>query len=88
VSLALDETGTVDVSFLCYNHDNNKRLALTEQQERNRVAELGIPKEVLRIHGAAPGSKPEGVIRLIYENINGISNNLCNNESRKSERDN
>jgi hypothetical protein len=38
VSQALDETGTADVSFLCNNHDNNERLALTEQQERNRVA--------------------------------------------------
>ncbi len=47
VSQTLDKTGTVDVSFLCNNHDNNKRLALTEQQERNRVAELGIPEEVL-----------------------------------------
>jgi hypothetical protein len=47
VSQALDETGTVDVSFLCNNHDNNKRLALTEHQERNRVAELGVPEEVL-----------------------------------------
>jgi hypothetical protein len=80
VSWALDKTGTVDASFLCNNNENNKRIALVEQQERNRVAELGVPEEVLRIHGVAPGSKRDGVIRLIYENVNGINNRLCNND--------
>ena len=28
----------------------------------------------------APGSKRDGVIRLIYENVNGINNRLCNND--------
>ena len=46
VSWALDETGTVDTSFLCNNNENNKRIALAEQQERNRVLNLGVPKEV------------------------------------------
>ena len=41
---------------------------------------LGVLEEVLRIHGTAPASKPEGVIRLIYENANGISNKMSNNE--------
>ncbi len=41
---------------------------------------LGVLEEVLLIHGAAPATKPEGVIRLTYENANGISNKLCNNE--------
>ena len=77
---ALDEAGTINTSFLCNNNKNNKQLALTEQQERNRVLNLGVPEEVLRIHGAAPASKPEGVIRLIYENMNGISNKMSNNE--------
>jgi exonuclease III len=80
VSWALDETGTVDASFLCNNNENNEQIVLVEQQERNRVAELGVPEEVLRIHGVAPGSKRDGVIRLIYENVNGINNRLCNND--------
>ncbi len=41
---------------------------------------LGVPEEEFRIHGVAPASKLEGVIRLIYENVNGISNKLSNNE--------
>jgi hypothetical protein len=42
--------------------------------------ELGFPEEVLQIHGVAPASKPEKVTRLIYENANGISNKMCNND--------
>jgi hypothetical protein len=51
VSWALGETGTVDTSPLCRNHDNSERLALTEQQE------AGVPKEVLWVHGIAPSGK-------------------------------
>ncbi len=77
---ALDETGTIDTSLLCNNYENKEQLALAEQQEGNRVTGLGVLEEVLLIHGAAPATKPEGVIRLIYENANGISNKLCDNE--------
>ncbi len=80
VTWALDKTGTIDSSLLCNNYENKERLALAEQQEGNRVTGLGVPEEVLLIHGAAPATKPVGVIRLIYENANGISNKLCNNE--------
>ncbi len=74
----LDKTGMVDTSFLCNSNEDSKQIALEGQQERNRVTEIGIPEEVLQIHGVAPTSKPEGVIRLIYKNVNGISNNLIN----------
>jgi hypothetical protein len=80
VSWALDETGTINASLLCNNGENNKRIALAEQQERIRITDLGVPEEVLQVHGITPGSKPDEVIRLIYENVNGINNRLCNNE--------
>jgi hypothetical protein len=74
---ALDETGTVDTSLLCNSsNENSKQIALVGQQERNRVMEIGIPEEILQIHGVTLASKPEGVIRLIYENVNSISNKL------------
>ncbi len=76
---ALDKTGTVDTSLFCNNHENNKQLALVKKQEGIRVTGLGVPEEVLQIHGAAPASKPEGVIWLVYKNVNGISNRLSGN---------
>jgi hypothetical protein len=44
------------------------------------VMELGISEEVLQVHGVTPPSKGKGVVRLIYENVNGISNKLSNND--------
>ncbi len=41
---------------------------------------MGILDEVLKVHGVAPTSKVEGIICLIYENANGFSNRLSNNE--------
>jgi hypothetical protein len=80
VSWALDETGMINTSLLCKGGENNERIVLTEQQERIRITNLGVPEEVLQVHGITPGSKPDGVIRLIYKNVNGINNRLCNNE--------
>ena len=53
---------------------------LIEQQEKNRVRELGLLDEVLRVHGVAPASKGEGSIQLIYENMNRISNRKSDND--------
>jgi hypothetical protein len=80
VSWALDETGTVDTPFMCNNFSNNEQIALTELQERNRVREMGIPEEVLQVHGVAPSKKGEGIVRLFYENANGICNKLCDDK--------
>jgi hypothetical protein len=43
------------------------------------VMELGISEEVLQVHGVAVPSKGEGVVRLIYENVNSLSNKSSNN---------
>jgi hypothetical protein len=77
---AVDETGTVDASFLLNREsDINELLALTEHQEQNRVMELEVSEEALQVHGVAPPSKGKGVVRLIYDNLNGLSNKLSNN---------
>jgi hypothetical protein len=39
----------------------------------------GVKDELLRVHGVAPGSKAEGVIRLIYENLNGLNARMNDN---------
>ena len=64
----------------------NERVALVELQEKVRVEELGISDEVLKVHGTAPATKGEGIIRLIYENANGFSNRLSDNEKIKKQR--
>jgi hypothetical protein len=57
----------------------NKCVALVELQEKVRVKELRISKEVLNVHRVAPAMKGEGIICLIYENANGFSNRLSDN---------
>jgi hypothetical protein len=80
VSWALDETGTINSTLLLNRTEMNERVALVELQEKVRVEELGILDEVLKVHGVAPATKGEGIIRLIYENANGFSNRLSGNE--------
>jgi hypothetical protein len=58
----------------------HEHLTLVELQEKVRVKELGISDKVLKVHGVAPATKGEGIIRLIYENANGFSNRLSGNE--------
>ena len=36
--------------------------------------------EVLQVHGVAPGTKAEGVARLVYENVDGLANKIGGNE--------
>ena len=85
-SSALDETGAVDVT-LCVDDgvgvlwgDEREQLVLIQQQEINNLREYGITEDVQRIHGILPASKGEGIIRLLYENANGINNRISNND--------
>ena len=43
------------------------KVALVEEHELRLIKD-----EVLEIHGLCPVKKPDGVIRLLYENENGI----------------
>ncbi len=77
---ALDETGIINTLQILSVEEIHEKHALIEQQEKNRTKELGLPEEVLRVHGVAPASKgEEGIICLIYKNMNGISNRVSNN---------
>ncbi len=77
---ALDKTGTISSAILCKTTELRERMEEIEQQEISRVNETGIPEEILRVHGTAPGEKWEGIIRLVYKNTNGINNRLARNE--------
>jgi hypothetical protein len=41
---------------------------------------IDAPKEILTLHGSAPAKKPNGIVWLIYENVNGLSNKLTKNK--------
>jgi hypothetical protein len=58
----------------------NEQVTLVELQEKGRVEELGILDKVLKVHRVSPASKGKRIICMIYENVNGISNRLSNNE--------
>ncbi len=84
---AIDKTGMVNASYLLNNDsENNKRIVLTELQELDRVRELGVADKVLQVHGTPPSSKGEGIVQLIYENVNSLSNKLSDNEKVEKQK--
>ena len=77
----IDETGTVETESLTDSDGdsiNSFQGANIKQQELDSIKD--VDDELLKVHGAAPGSKAEGVVRLIYENANGINSRLSNND--------
>jgi hypothetical protein len=48
---------------------------------------MDIADEVLEVHGVAPGKKAEGVTRVLYENCDGISNNIGGNAKLEKEKE-
>ncbi len=70
----IDESGTLDTSAL----DTSIESEIVEKEIRESSS-IAIPVEALRIHSFAPPKKAEGIVRLIYENVNGIKNQLSNN---------
>ena len=72
-SWTIDETGTLNISTLGTNENEE------EQLENNEINNIIIPEEVLCVHGFTPPKKAEGTVRLIYEILNGLSNRLCGN---------
>ena len=65
----LDETGTTNARFNCDE---------IQQQERKDIR--GVYDKILQVHGVLPGRKDDGIIRLLYENANGIPNRLGGNK--------
>jgi hypothetical protein len=76
---ALDKTGTIDIWQVLSVEEKCEKYLLIEQQEIDRLRELGLSDEVLWVHGVAPVTKSVGTFCLIYKNMNGISNRLSDN---------
>jgi hypothetical protein len=75
---ALDKTGTMRTSTIKFSE--------VEQQEKEEVNNIDVPNEVLQVHGLAPQRKVEGILQLIYKNMNGLSNRMCNNKKLEKAR--
>ena len=90
---AIDETGTVDTTGITggvgsapgdeLGGDNN--IALAEYLEVMRAK--GSLDDLLRVHGAVPSAKSEGVTRVIYKNFNGLNPRMMDNEKLEKARD-
>ena len=79
---AIDETGTVSTVGLTDLDDDTIATGVTEAEatmlENQEIQ--GITGDLLNVHGIAPGAKPEGVTRLIYENPDGFNTRISGNE--------
>lgn len=69
----VDETGTVNTSVIISESE-------TQQKEIREMNSITLPEEILQVHGFAPPKKADGVVRLIYENVNGFQNRIYGNE--------
>jgi hypothetical protein len=47
----------------------------------------GVRDELLSVHGVARGTKAEGIVRLIYENLNGLNSRMSENEKLEKARE-
>ena len=75
VEEAIDETGTTgEIS-------PTEERFLQQHFTRQELEEVrSIDDDLLKVHGRAPTAKREGVIRLLYENVNGLNNRMSGNE--------
>ena len=81
---AIDETGTVPLEGLLDPIDESSGMETTMTQSLAEALEneeiKGISDDLLNVHGIAPGPKPEGVTRLLYENPDGFNTRIGGNE--------
>lgn len=78
----LDETATVETTGLV-DEGTGGIVPATEGPSAREVELLeasGVTSELLQVHGLAPSTKQEGVVRIIYENLNGLHARLSNND--------
>jgi hypothetical protein len=86
---SIDETVTVAMARLTDDESEEAEVARMSMQEIRQdeiIAALGVQEEVLMVHGVAPGTKAEGVVRLIYENLDGLANKISGNDKLEKEK--
>ena len=87
----IDETGTVDTQGLTDEDSDSGEVGgdecRAETLQREMLEASGVTDTVLQVHGVAPGSKQDGVFRLVYENCNGLSNKISGNDKLDKARE-
>ena len=63
---------TVDLDVPSEREDQHSRFDVRRALVREQVVADAGPDENLQTHGTPPGSKPDGVCRILYENMNGL----------------
>jgi hypothetical protein len=58
-----------------------------QQQEISKIIMVEVPQEVPKVHGHAPPTKANGMVRLIYKNVNGFCNQLSGNKKVERARE-
>jgi hypothetical protein len=58
-----------------------------QQQEISEINMIEVPEEVIKVHGHTPPTKAEGMVRLIYENVDGFCNQLSGNKKIEKARE-
>ena len=76
---SLDETVTVPIDSLT-EVDKDYITSKEKTLECKEEGTVAISEELLRVNGIAPGKKPEGVTRIIYENANSFNTRISGNE--------
>ena len=76
---ALDETGTAPKDNLT-EFDKDSVTSMEKTVEWKKEGTVDIANKLLRVHGIAPGKKPDGVTRIIYENANSFNTIIRENE--------
>jgi hypothetical protein len=72
---SIDDTGMLDTTEMASSSDID-----TLEQEIREFNSITFPEEVLQVNGYAPPKKAEGIICLVYKNVNVLSNCLCRNK--------
>ena len=53
---------------------------MMDMEIKEIVEMAGLSEEMLEVHRIAPGKNPEGVTRVIYENLNELNNRIGGNK--------
>ena len=98
----IDETRTIDGTGIQIEKQDNgneikKNESILNDQMANNIKKAKwketeleevrwVDDYLLKVHGVAPGKKEDGIVRLMYENLNGLKSTLSGNDKLENSR--